>query len=40
MALDLDATRAGTGFFARKLSQFMQRMCAYTALVAACTFVP
>ena len=40
MALDLYATRIGTGLLARKLSQFMQRMCACTALVAACTFVP
>ena len=40
MALDLHATRIGTGLLARKLSQFMQRMCACTALVAACTFTP
>ena len=40
MALDLHATRTGAGVRARKLSQFMQRMCACTALVAACTFAP
>ena len=40
MALDLHATRTGAEVLARKLSQFMQRMCACTALVAACTFAP
>lgn len=38
MALNLHATPTGAGLLARKLSQFMQRMCACTALVAACTF--